>query len=101
VSRIALVALLVLSTAACGPQTDRSVTSEVEGLIVDTRSEDGRIRAFTVQSGSELVELWISDDVDYGFGLDHLEYHRAEGLPVRCTVEEREGRLYALVIRDA
>jgi hypothetical protein len=39
--------------------------------------------------------------VDYGFDLGHLHEHRASGDPVRCLLEEREGKLYALRIDDA
>jgi hypothetical protein len=43
----------------------------------------------------------IAPDVDYGFALGHLHEHESTGDPVRCVLEEREGRLYALEILDA
>lgn len=46
------------------------------------------------------VEVWIADDVQYGFDLEHLQEHEDSGDPVRCALEERDGRAYALSIAD-
>jgi hypothetical protein len=73
----------------------------VIGTIVDVQDTRGEVRAFTVRSGGELVDISIADDVDYGFDLDHLREHLATGDPVRCTVKERGGQLYTLSILDA
>ena len=53
-----------------------------------------------MKQGDEHVEIAIADDVAYGFDLEHLREHLATGDPVRCTVELRGDRLYALSILD-
>jgi hypothetical protein len=58
------------------------------------------VRAFTVDSGEREVEVRIDPAVDYGFDLVHLREHQQTGDPVLCTVESRDGSLYALVIAD-
>ena len=64
-------------------------------------SEVGGVRSFTLATGEERLEILIAADVDYGFDLGHLHEHEASGDPVRCTLEERDGHLYALRIDDA
>ena len=94
--------LLGLASSACGASQSSSPTSgEVVGTIVDVLDTRGEVRAFTVRSDGELVDISIADDVDYGFDLGHPREHLATGDPVRCTVEERRGQLYALSILDA
>lgn len=86
----------------------RPAPAELIGTIVGVQSRDGEVRAFTLRLWDflpgrlgEIFEISLADDVDYGFDLDHLREHLATGEPVRCTVEERGGRLYALSILDA
>ncbi len=89
---------------ACGGASEaheRDSPSVVTGLISSLEESEGRIRSLTVASGEHSFELRIADDVNYGFDLQHLKEHRARALPVRCTVEERGGDLYALSIADA
>jgi hypothetical protein len=92
---LTLVAVLLgLASSACGGSQSTSLTpDEVIGTIVEVRATRGEVRAFTVKSDGELVDISIADDVDYGFDLDHLREHLTTGDPVRCTVEERGGLL--------
>ena len=95
------VAVLLLAVAGCGGG-DSAEQVEVEGVIVEIERESGEVAAFTLRAeDGETHELAIADDVDYGFDLAHLEEHRAQRLPVRCTAERRDGRLVALTILDA
>ena len=97
------VAVAVLVTACGGGASGARERDyvEVTGLISSLEESQGRIRSLTVASGADSFELRIADDVDYGFDLQHLKEHRAGALPVRCTVEMRDGDLYALSIADA
>lgn len=98
---LALVAaLLVAASTACGRNEGGPAISYAAGTIVDVQSTSGEVRSFTLRNDGELVDISIADDVDYGFDLDHLKEHLASGAPVRCTLEERGGRLYALTILD-
>jgi len=99
--RLISVALGVLALAVAPGCSDGGADppSEVTGTIVAVRGTEDVVTAVTVQ-GDERVELWIAEDVDDGFDLHHLREHQATGDPVRCTVEERDGRLYALSIAD-
>ena len=99
---MAAVAAALAVSAACGGGGDSETPSAVEGRVVALDYEAARLRRFTVRDESgEEHELVIADDVSYGFDLDHLREHRASGDPVRCTVEDRDGRLVALSIEDA
>lgn len=108
-SRLVALLLAVLLAVGCaatdGPEPSSEVTeapSEVTGVIVDIESasiED--IDSFTVRSGGESYEIFIADDVEYGFPLSHLNAHLQAGDPVRVMLEERDGRLVALSIDDA
>jgi hypothetical protein len=93
--------LTVALAAACGNDAEE-VPSELVGVIVEVQSRaDGGIESFTLESGGDSHAIYIAADVDYGFDLQHLHEHRTTGEPVRCVLEEREGRLYALEIVDA
>jgi len=92
--------LLVVLLTGCGGSEAQAVGDEVSGSIGELRPSVEAIESFTIQSGGEEVELFVADDVEYGFDLRHLDQHRRDGLPVRCEVERRDGRLYALTIVD-
>lgn len=96
---VGLVALL----AACGDEnTPIPPPSQAEGLITEIRPPEGEPDSFLIESGSDgTFEVFLSDDVDYGFDLQHLHVHLNEGLPVRVELEQRDGKTYALQIEDA
>jgi hypothetical protein len=95
---VALLSIVVL-LAACGGGDDEG--DELIGLIVDVQGRGNDVRSFTLESGGEEYRIRIAPDVDYGFQLGHLRTHEASLYPVRCTLERRGGRLYALEIADA
>lgn len=103
VCRAAALAGVLLALVACGSGEDeRAAASVVEGTIVSLEYDAGRLRSFTLTDvEGETHEISVADDVSYGFDLDHLREHRAAGEPVRCDVEERDGKLVALTIEDA
>jgi hypothetical protein len=86
--------------AACGGG-DNDHQDELIGLIVDIQGRGNDIRSFTLESGGEEYRIRIAPEVDYGFQLGHLRTHEASLYPVRCTLERRDGELYALEISDA
>jgi hypothetical protein len=99
-------ALILIAVAGVTPgwgggNEAEQAPSELVGVIVAVEESDGRIRAFTLRAGDEEYDVFIADDVDYGFDLHHLREHRTSGEPVRCRLEERGERLYALEILDA
>ncbi len=100
--RLVLLAVgAVALLGACAGGEQRS-PSQVVGVVTEVESERGRVSAFTVEAEEgETYEVFVADDVDYGFDLDHLYEHEETGDPVRCRVEQRDGRLYALSILDA
>ena len=97
-------ALMVL-VAACGGGGDATTTvpapSTLTGVIVEIDGFGGDVDSFVLDAGGQEYEIRIAPGVDYGFDLSHLELHRADGLPVRCALEARNGELYALRIDDA
>jgi hypothetical protein len=101
---VRLLLLLILTAplgVACRNDAEEA-PSELVGVIVEVQSEpDGGIESFTLESDGDSRAIYIAPDVDYGFDLQHLHEHRTTGEPVRCVLEEREGRLYALEIVDA
>jgi hypothetical protein len=103
---IALLCCLLLLGVACGGDDgdapEAEVPSEVTGVILDVESEGvGEVTSFELKDGDETYEIFIADDVDYGFNLGHLSEHLTTGDPVRVPLEERDGKLYALSIDDA
>lgn len=77
------------------------VPSSVTGVLVDLQSKGlADVRSFTLKSGTNVYEIRIAEDVDYGFALGHLNEHLTSSDPVRVELEERDGRLYALSIED-
>jgi hypothetical protein len=110
---VVLVSCLALLGAACGgdeaeePAGGDTVAAEdapeeVTGVLLDVESEGvGEVTSFTLKEGDDTYEIFIADDVDYGFNLGHLNEHLTTGDPVRVPLEERDGKLYALSIDDA
>jgi hypothetical protein len=99
----ALAALgLVSLSLGCGSDAPREpAPSELTGLIVAIEGEGSDISSFTLDNFGEEYEIFIAPEVDYGFDLVHLREHERDRLPVRCRLDERDGRLYALEIADA
>lgn len=110
---VLLLACLALLGAACGgdeaeePSGGEAVASEdapdeVTGVVLDVESEGvGEVTSFTLKEDDETYEIFIAEDVEYGFNLGHLSEHLTSGDPVRVPLEERDGKLYALSIDDA
>lgn len=105
--RSTVVCLLVTATlvASCsdGQQAQPGgVPSRVEGVIIaiDSAAIDD-VNGFTLKDGDVTYEIFIADDVDYGFPLGHLQEHVQSAGPVSVDLEERNGKLYALTIEDA
>ena len=71
-------------------------------MITEVHRTGGEVTSFTVRTDDDTTyRLATPRDVAYGFDLDHLDEHRTTGDPVRCAVEERDGRLVATAIDDA
>jgi hypothetical protein len=97
-----VVIFLVSALSACGGESAaESAPSELTGVIVQVDGTGNDVTAFTLEVGADRYRIFIAEDVDYGFDLRHLHEHRLTGDPVRCTLEERDDRLYALEILDA
>jgi hypothetical protein len=97
-------AVLIISAfvlAGCGNDGGSDSPSVAVGAVVEIDRDAAGINGFTLTTDDGEVEILIADDVDYGFDLEHLREHQATHDPVRCRLEEREGRLYALSIEDA
>jgi hypothetical protein len=84
---------------ACGGGGDNE-PDELVGLIVEVQGRGNDVRSFTLRTTERTYDIRIAPDVDYGYPLGHLRVHESSLFPVRCTVERREGRLYALEIVD-
>lgn len=93
-----------LLLSACGngesepePETPSSVT----GVIVEVEQEGlTDVESFSLRAEDDTYQIYIAEDVDYGFPLSHLNEHRVSGDPVRVELEERDEKLYALSIED-
>ena len=74
----------------------------VTGVIVSVEAESlEEVTSFELKDGNVTYEIFIADDVDYGFPLSHLQEHVTTADPVTVDLEEREDdRLYALTIED-
>lgn len=107
-------ACLALLGAACGGDDGEEEAAgsehvsaadapdEVTGVLLDVESEGvGEVTSFTLKEGDDTYEIFIADDVDYGFNLGHLSEHLTSGDPVRVPLEVRDDKLYALSIDDA
>lgn len=90
------------SEPAGGEAPAAEAPEEVTGVLLDVQSEGvGEVTSFTLKDGDDTYEIFIAEDVDYGFDLGHLNEHLTAGDPVRVPLEERDGKLYALSIDDA
>jgi hypothetical protein len=93
--------IAVAPLASCGGDAD-DANSQITGPVVDIEAASlGEVTSFEVQSRGTRYEIFIDEDVDYGFPLGHLNEHRVTGEPVVVEVIERNGRLYAQSIEDA
>jgi hypothetical protein len=101
----ACLATLVLAfsgvIAGCGGSDEDAAVSGVTGIVTRVDRGASGVRAFTLESDGRSLEILIAPDVDYGFDLAHLDVHAATRDPVYCTLERRDGELYALSIDDA
>ncbi|MGI8407943.1 MAG: hypothetical protein ACR2L3_05475 [Actinomycetota bacterium] len=103
----AVLVLLVSVTTACDGEAeptglDEGGTEVIVGVLIDIDSVTlDEINGFTLKAGAEQYEVLIADDVDYEFPLGHLHEHLEGSLPVSVTVEDRDGKFYALSIDDA
>ncbi len=106
---IAMLCCLSFLGAACGDDAgeppaaqEEEAPSEVTGVLLDVESEGvDDVRSFTLKDGDKTYEIFIAEDVEYGFPLGHLSEHLSTGDPVTVPLEERDGKLYALSIDDA
>lgn len=104
---VPVVLMTFVLVAACGgggetgQGADGLQGDEVTGTIleVDSRSIDD-IRSFTLRSEGETHEIFIAEDVDYGFPLSHLGEHKLSGDPVKVEIEHRGNKPYASSIED-
>jgi hypothetical protein len=91
--------LAVVAAVGCGAA---EAPTEVTGLITAIgRNDEGAITSFTVEEVGTPYRIRIDPTRDYGFDLEHLEVHRDQRLPVRVTLEDRDGTLVAVEILDA
>ncbi len=109
---VVVLCCLALFGGACGgdePEAADGATvaaedapEEVTGVLLDVQSEGvGEVTSFTLKEDHETYEIFIAEDVEYGFALSHLNEHLTCGDPVRVPLEVRDGKLYALAIEDA
>ena len=98
--RLAIVLAVPILLAACASEAE--VPPEVTGSITAIeRGDRGGITGFTVEAPGGVYDIRIDPGRDYGFPLEHLEEHRVQSLPVRVTLEDRDGEAYAVEILDA
>jgi hypothetical protein len=72
------------------------------GTVVEVDSTGlNEVNSFVVRSKSEQYRIFIGGVVNLGFPPGHLNEHRATGQPVRVEVDRRDGKLFAVSIRDA
>lgn len=97
-------AAATLLLGACGngeSKPEPEAPSSVTGVIVEVAQEGlTEVESFSLRAEDETYQIYIADDVDYGFPLSHLNEHRVSGDPVRVELEERDEKLYALSIVD-
>jgi hypothetical protein len=103
--RSALASLLIATAlvASCGDGDEPAAAApdRVEGVIIAIDSDGLEdVNSFTLKDGDETYEIFIADDVDYGFPLGHLQEHVQSAGPVSVDLETRDDQLYALTIED-
>jgi hypothetical protein len=98
-----LLAALALAAGATGcGESQQPIPPTAVGVITEIDGEGSAVTSFTLETQDDgTFEVFIAEDVDYGFDLAHLHEHETTGDPVRCTLEDRDGRAYALAIVDA
>lgn len=103
------VACTILMLAGCGgtepgdgTAADEKTPDRVTGVILEIESESlEEVTSFRLKVGDVTYEIFIADDIDYGFPLGHLQEHLSTAEPVTVDLEVREDdRLYALTIED-
>ena len=100
-SRLFALCLVVLTLVACAAGTDQQQGDQITGTLVGIDANGADFRSITVEHGSDSTEILIKEGYDYGFDLAHLYEHLEKHLPVRVTIERKDGRPYALAIDDA
>jgi hypothetical protein len=99
---VPLLLVAVILVACSGDDDKASDPSEVTGVIVSIDSKLlGDVRSFDVKDGDTVYTLYIDPDAEYSFPLGHLHEHLETAAPVKCKVETRDDKLYALSIEDA
>jgi hypothetical protein len=90
-----------VALSGCGSETGETGRTE-SGVVlaVDARSL-ADVRAFTLKTEDETLEIHVDRTIDYSFPPAHLRNHALSGEPVRVELEERHGDLYALEMEDA
>ncbi len=98
----ALLAAMAFAAGAAGcGEEEQPVPAVAVGVITQIAGAGSDVTSFTLETSDHgTFEVYIADDVDYGFDLAHLREHQATRDPVRCTLEERDGQPYALDIAD-
>ena len=94
---------MLVALAACDsePAGTEPEDPRLEGVVIAIDSESfGDVTSFTLKDDDETYEIYIADDVEYGFPLSHLQEHVQGADPVAVDTEERDGKLYALTIED-
>jgi hypothetical protein len=102
--RAAITAITLVVATACGEGEDASRTfpDHVTGVVIEIDAEGfDDVNGFVLKDGDDRYEIFVSERIDYGFPLSHLNAHRAGGEPVRVELDRRDGRLVALSIEDA
>ncbi|HJR46249.1 MAG TPA: hypothetical protein VJ927_11660 [Actinomycetota bacterium] len=97
----ALALALVLALTACGDDGAAPAQETLAGVIDSIEPPEGDIQSFTlVRPGEDPMTILVDPEIDYGFDLQHLHEHHASADPVRVTLDDRDGRLYATAIED-
>jgi hypothetical protein len=83
------------------PATGRASTEQITGTIVTMSVESSEIASITVEHDGDETEIFIKEDFDYGFDLQHLYSHQEKKQPVRVSIERIDGEPFATAIDDA
>jgi hypothetical protein len=97
-----IIVLVIASACASEGAKGPAAPDQVTGVVIDiVASEIDDIQSFTLKDGDAQYDIYIADDVEYGFPLGHLHEHLQTADPVTVDLEERDDdRLYALTIED-